>query len=314
MISLVLFSIVIAGVFSVAVSTTVGFRDQRDLVVTETSVRAPMEFMADAIRNASPATQTGVIQDAYTCQNGAINVVNSSTAPDVLEIVYAAGAVATTISQDSYDLPSPLTPTIMVGNVRQFAVGDTVLITDNTKGHLLKITAINAGARQLTLASPTCATTSVSYGPGAFVIRAARARFFVCNASPPISVPCPDGIPTLMVDPDGIGPAAAEPLAENIEDMQIALGVDANGDKGIDDPAEWQHSATVGALAGPIRAIRVTLVARAPRGLPGPPTFAHVPAEDRNAATDGAWIGATDNFRRRVLTSTIEIRNLGGSP
>src|SRR6185312_4064680 len=46
------------------------------------------------------------------------------------------------------------------------------------------------------------------------VIRAQHATFTIAAI---------DGIPTLMMDPDAGGPQAAQPLAEGIEDMQIAL-------------------------------------------------------------------------------------------
>jgi len=112
-----------------------------------------------------------------------------------------------------------------------------------------------------------------------------------------------------MMDPDADGPAPAEPLAENIEDMQVALGVDANANKGIDDPGEWAFSSGIGALDGSVRAVRITLIARAPNQLqPLVATYQRPGAEDRPAAA------TLDTYRRRVLTSTIEVRNIGGSP
>jgi len=62
-------------------------------------------------------------------------------------------------------------------------------------------------------------------------------------------------------------------------------------------------------LNGQIRAVRVTLIARAPNQLqPLVATYQRPGAEDRPAAV------TFDTYRRRVLTSTIEVRNLGGSP
>ena len=67
MISLVLFSFVIAGVLAVAVSMTQGYREQRAAVEAEGAVRLPLDFLVDALRQASPAVSTGLIQDAATC-------------------------------------------------------------------------------------------------------------------------------------------------------------------------------------------------------------------------------------------------------
>src|SRR5712671_6050324 len=54
MISLVIFSFVIAGILSVAVAMTQGMREQRQAVLAESAVRVPMDFLVDALRQASP--------------------------------------------------------------------------------------------------------------------------------------------------------------------------------------------------------------------------------------------------------------------
>jgi prepilin-type N-terminal cleavage/methylation domain-containing protein len=302
MISLVLFSVAIAGVLSVAVTMTQGFREQRQVIATESSVRAPLEFIADAIRNASPAVPSGDIQDVKNCVTGAIAVVNNTNAPDQLDIVYASGSVVTSL-RTIYDSTTNLA--ITVTDASQLAVGDTLLITNMTKGHLVDVTAVNTATGVLALTAPGCtpALPVGGYPPGSLVIRALRARFTV-----DVTGAATDGVPTLMMDPDADGPASAEPLAENVEDMQIAVGVDVDLNKGI-DAGEWEYSSGVGALAGAIRAMRITLVARAPNQLQGgTASFYRPAAEDRPIAS------TADSYRRRVLSTTVEIRNLGGSP
>lgn len=314
MISLVLFSFAIAGVLSVGVSMMQAFREQRAVVATETSVRAPMDFISDAIRNASPAITTGTIQDVATCTTGAITVTNSTSGPDEISVVYASGAVVTSL-RSTYD--GVTNTSITVTEASQILVGDVLLITDSTKGHLVTVTSnpnvgiIGSGA--IGLAAPGACAQNLPAGgylPGSLVIRARRARFYVDVAGT-----VTDGVPTLMVDmvdyspaKHGPGSPTAEPIAENIEDMQVAVGVDVNGINGI-EPGEWEYSAGTGALAGPIRAVRISLIARAPRQLQaGTATFQRPNNEDR---VDAAPL---DSYRRRVLASTVEIRNLGGSP
>ena len=308
MISLVLFSIVISGALAVAVATTVGYREQREIVATEVSVRAPLEFLSDAIRNTSPGVATGDIQDVRSCTNNAITVVNSTVGPDQFDIVYASGAVVTSLRTQ---YTAVINTSITVTNASQIVIGDTLMITNTIKGHLVNVTSVNTGTGVIGLTAPACVPTlpAGGYLEGSLVIRVLRARFYVDVAG---SVT--DGVPTLMMDPDAGGPIQPEPLAENVEDMQVAVGVDLNVNKGIDDalcPAvgcEWEFSAGIGALAGKIRAMRITLIARSPRALQGTPTFFRSAAEDRPVAA------APDGFRRRVLTSTVEIRNLGDSP
>ena len=121
-----------------------------------------------------------------------------------------------------------------------------------------------------------------------------------------------------MMDPnahDGVD--YDEPLAEGIEDMQIAVGID-NGTDGISDienPAanldEWVGNVATETLplfgVGLIRAIRISLVARSTGKLTGAAVSNSPGAEDHPP-------GPLDEYRRRLLTSIVEIRNLGGSP
>jgi type IV pilus assembly protein PilW len=319
MISLVLFLVAIAGTLNIAVSMSQAYRDQRGVILTENSVRAPMDFISDAIRNSSPAVSTGAkiiaglpsgsVQETMSsgCKTGAIYTTNSTSAPDELYIVYASGAVVTSL-RSAYTAPYT---SITVTDASQLNPGDYLLITDTTTGTVVQIgsgsTAVNTATGAITLTSPACTPTNsyaLAGSPPPLVIRVKKARFYVDTAG---SVT--DGVPTLMMDPDADGPATAEPLAENIEDMQVALGVDVNASGGIDDASEWAYSNGTGSLDGNIRAVRVTLIARAPNQLlPLIATYQRPAAEDRPAAT------TFDTFRRRVLTSTIEIRNLGGSP
>ena len=92
MVSLVIFTFAIAGVLSVAVAMTRAYREQRRVVATENAVRAPLDFIADAIRQASPGASSATITDANDCTftGGAISFVDSTTGPDQLTVVYAS--------------------------------------------------------------------------------------------------------------------------------------------------------------------------------------------------------------------------------
>jgi hypothetical protein len=137
------------------------------------------------------------------------------------------------------------------------------------------------------------------------VIRVLHARFYLDAI---------DGIPSvLMMDPDGDGAAAAEPLADYIEDFQVAAGIDESEDT-IIGADEWGFSGVVGTPATftinrDLRGLRVSLVARAPGSLVATTaTYVRPALEDHAAGT------APDTLRRRVLSSTVDIRNLKGSP
>jgi len=319
MVSLVLFSIAVAGILSVAVSMTVGIRSQRQVVAAEVAARAPIDFLADAVRGASPGASNGDIKDIETCASGAIIVTDSSIGPDQLELVYASGGIVTYLST-AYASTTSTTMNVMDGT--QLAAGDYVLVVDNVfqTGHLAHVTAVNGNT--LTIAAPNCASPLVpsafTYPQYSVVIRAQRALFTVSNDS--------EGIPTLWLDPDGpLGALEKQPLAEGIEDMQVAMGIDTSGDGAIQESAstppvanddEWTGNAAgdtwpSGANSTKIRALRITLVARTTKTITGGDASYLRPAAENHP---GASSTEKDYFRRRVLKSTIEIRNLGGSP
>ena len=311
MISLVLFSFAIAGVLAVAVSMSQGFREQRAAIGAEGSVRVPLDFITDALRQASPGAPTGDIQDAGTCTGKVLKVTNNQTSItggitgwDKLEVIYASGAVVTS-SLDTYDTTSNV---VRVNDASQLIAGDYVVISNTGQGHLFKLTDVTGN--QLTFAPPCggyIPPAGGAYTAGSLIIRAAHVVF---------TIDAVDGIPTLMMDPDADGPAVPEPLAEGVEDIQIALGVDVNGNLQIPevglapDDDEWQGNfAGDSALVGPVRAARVTLISRTTSGLTGNTNpFVRPAAEDHTAA------GVGDRFRRRILKSTVEIRIMAGSP
>lgn len=310
MIALVLFSFTIAGVLAVAVSVTQGFREQRQSITAESAVRSPLDYLADALRQASPGVpDPSKVQDAATCAIGAVTVSNATGAndSDELDVIYASGAVVTS-SRTAY---AGGDNTIELSDASQINVGDHILISDLAAGHLVEVTAKSGD--ELTLASQ-CAGINLppnGYPVGSLVIRAQHGRFFIADL---------DGIPTLWLDPDGdrtTTPADAEPLAEGIEDMQLAIGIDGDGDGGIaeigaaagDD--EWFYNVTGETATGTtVRAVRVTLVARTANQLAGMtvPAFKRPKAEDHEQST------TFDAYRRRNLRTTVELRNLGGSP
>lgn len=307
MVSLVIFTFAIAGVLSVAVAMTRAFREQRQIIATENAARAPLDFIVDALRQASPGVTTGVIKDAGDCTftTGAISIIDYTDKPDELSIVYASGGVVSTTHTAFTSSSTAIT--LPTGHTAQFAAGDYALVTNQAEGTLVKIEGINGDDLQV---QPTCAGAfpTGGYPSGSILVRAQRARF----AIGPI-----DGIPSLLMYTNG-ATTDPEPVAEGVEDLQVALGVDANGDgvlagQAIDinnNTDEWYGNASGETVpAGPVRGVHVVIVSRDTKALSGTASF-YQPGDALNHP------GSTtpDNFRRRLLSSTVEIRNLSGSP
>jgi prepilin-type N-terminal cleavage/methylation domain-containing protein len=321
MVALVLFAAVTVGMMSVAVTMTNGYRDQEVTIATETSTRSTLELLSQGLRGASPGvpkpdnvTQIHAcgtaVQNAFRVENNLV-VAGLASTPDAFTVVMPWGSVLTTTTT------TLTTTTVDVRNPAELLVGDQVLITDNNTGHIYRI-AGKVGSTLTFDALGACAGNAPSagglpiggYPPGSVVIRVVRARFSVGFLAG-------DPVPFLFMDPDAEGPAVAEPIAEGIEDMQIVVGVDTNADGVLSIESatagadEWFGNvvgeASYAGVTG-VRAVRITLVARTAKEATGINAYRLPAIEDRviNATTD--------NFRRRLLKSTIEVRNLGGSP
>jgi prepilin-type N-terminal cleavage/methylation domain-containing protein len=320
MIALLLFSFAIAGILSVAVTTTRSFREQRRIIQTEQAVRAPLDFIVDAIRQVSPGVPTIVgnanlpsLRNSFPpCPGvGAVSFVDNTNAPDELEIVYASGGIVTT----AHSAVSATSNTVLVpsAHVDQFAAGDFLVISDGVYGTLLKVTGVTGNTLQIA-ADSSCADPAqgfpVTYPIGSLIVRAQRARFTVERF---------DGDPnqpwTLYMDPDGAGPLAKEPIAEGVEDMQIAIGVDTDNDNFISEVGqvagddEWIGNVAGEVLPlGTIRAVRIALVAYDTKDITGQASFY------RPSALNRPGTETPEKRRRRVLMSTVDIRNLSELP
>jgi prepilin-type N-terminal cleavage/methylation domain-containing protein len=323
MVALTLFSLVTAGMLSVAVTMVTGFSDQEATISTEGASRATIDYLADALRNSSPGVQTGRITnlDSSLCQTDTLSMTqNTATVPfghtsDSLTVLYASGSVVTTSTSIFAGAG-----TLNVIDGSQFEDDDYAVITNFTDGYFVHIEGHSATT--LTVSSLSCATPFTSVAAGSTVIRARKATFSIGTMSSDAAA----NMPVLMMDGDAEGTrittATSEPFAEGVERLEIVIGHDTDGngalglETGVGD--EWVGNnasdaipaslAVTGTVASSVRAARISIVARSARELQGKNNFRLSAVED---AAQGA---ATDNFRRRTLTTSVEIRNLGGSP
>jgi type IV pilus assembly protein PilW len=312
MVSMVVSMILVGAGFSMAATVMGTYRDHKRVVLIERAARVSLDIVGDAIRNASPGVATGNLGDLVGCgPSGAVRVTDKDDGPDELEVIYGSGGSLTSLRAE-YVLSST---GLQVTDGAGFAIGDLVVISNLDQGHVVAVTDISEvdGDTFLVTGKPDslCATPGLpadGYPAGSLVVRARMARFFIGTAG---------GAPTLMVDPDGDGKGAPEPLAPGVEDFQVAVGVDGNDDGTVVEAAsstdEWFGNVSGDPAAPAVdaadwRAVRLSLTARtmvadaAGSGTPRPPLENH----DGDSALDG--------FRRRSLSATFEIRNLTGSP
>lgn len=323
MISMVIVSIAVAAAFALGFSMVNSYREHRRLMEVERTARVSMEIVADTIRLASAGVPTADLDDLVWCSPFApLAVENNTNAPDELHVIHASGGVLTAL-RATYDTGDAYIDVFIdeAFNGTELQAGDFVIITNGETAHFREIERLasftTADHLLLYLTDSPCSSTPFPAGgfaPGSLVIRAQSTHFYIEDGA------TTGNIPTLMMkpdDPNNIGNEPAEPIAQGIEDMQVAVGVDANDDGALEEgPSttdEWYYnvpgdSAPPLIIDDPPRAIRLTLVARSLNETSSQAASARPGAEDRTAAN------APDVFRRRVLSSVLEIRNLEGSP
>jgi hypothetical protein len=283
-----------------------------------------MTVISNAVRNASPGIKDAMIFDIVGCTAlRGIDVVNSVDAPDELKVVYATGGTLTSI-REAFDQSKD---ELIVEDGSELQAQHQVLVTDFTHARVVNIAdtpTLAGGEWTLPLGTapgdlcafaddyPGIDENNFTYAVRSTVVRAQVAHFYISDTDPPI----------LMMDPDNLGERPPEPIADGVEDMQIAIGIDLDGDGTVEelgengDDDEWFYNHPEDTppadpiTTRPYRALRITVVARSVGEVTTTttPTSLRPEAEDREAST------TPDVFKRRALSTTIEIRNLNGSP
>jgi type IV pilus assembly protein PilW len=172
--------------------------------------------------------------------------------------------------------------------------GELVLITDGTFADLFETSA--AAGNVLTFGGGYSynAVSHSGYGvgpPAATVSKARFARYFIDATTDPAH-------PTLMVD--RMGGQTPQPVADDIEDVQLTYGLDTNADGVVDT---WTASPSVAQVAQ-VRQVRLQLLART-----------RIPdtnwSETRPALGNHAAGTTADGYRRRIVDVVIDVRNSG---
>ena len=159
-----------------------------------------------------------------------------------------------------------------------------------------------SGSNKLPLSSPSALDRQYKDDTPVFIIQAVQ---YTVNNSAPFLGGCSALNPCLAsLDFTGLrgmngGVPSRQVLAENIEDIQFAYGVDADGNGTMDSATGFQNT-----VSDPIKiaAVRATVVAKSRNKDMKGATFTRPAIEDHD-------ISAADNFRRRILTKILKVRN-----
>jgi prepilin-type N-terminal cleavage/methylation domain-containing protein len=313
MISIALFGLIAAAALSLTLSASRSQARSARVDVAQSSLRAALEFLTRDVLMASAGASSGRITPyGASTATTAINLTggNSSTGPDTLELYLVDGSVAAQIPAGVAAGVTSLGVTYEASS-GQFAANTTahpsyVQIGDLTTAIVAQLTGVSGNATTATLtvsALPAGFTSNVYVLPSRHVVYSVATPFGVENqATASASM--------LMLQVDG---GATQPVAEGIEDMQIAYGFDNNGDGAIPEVGaiagddEWLYN-TAGESLGTwsidrLRVVRITVVAKSTSAEPGSAQFGTV-----RSLEDRPTIGA-DAFIRRVMRTEIAVRN-----
>jgi hypothetical protein len=264
----------------------------------------------------------GAASGTITLSSGTVNAVdfvngnNTSAAPyatgtDYLDLYNVDGTtaaqVSTAVAANATSLP--ITYEVLAsGQLGQFISSTTpyqsfVQVSDLTTAVVPQPNSVSATTLDI------AALPGTGFAANAYVMPSRHVVYYVSTTPFAVSDSALQNASMLMMSING---SAAQPLAEGVEDLQIAYGFDDNGDGQLlengttsdewlynnagDNPASHQIANLV--------AVRVTIVVKSTSAankvqkLSSPPTAEdHVPS------------GSSDGFVRRVLRTEIAVRN-----
>ena len=322
LISMVIATVVGLAGFVIFSTSNWTYKVQEDIAEAQQNVRVAMDRIAKDIRLAgfglpSPPFSLTISGQTFTT---AITVTDSSSNADTITILgigYEAGElVGTNASGQSYICYKKITDEEKligldnrVDAKRKYVSigGNTFITLDTTDTDTGECSSVS-GSKKLPLDSPSTLDRAYSANTVVYIIQAVQ---YTINNLSPFLTGCSTNNPCLAsLDYTGLRGGSGndrQPLAESIEDIQFAYGIDSSPKDGkidysgtydigdfLPDPADDSS----------IIAVRATVVARTRNQDPrGSTAFKRPVAENHPEAV------LQDGYRRRAVTKIIKLRN-----
>lgn len=214
--------------------------------------------------------------------------------PDVLSIRYASSQPAKLTG----NMATKNANIQISGNPADFEAGDVLMITDCSSTDVFRATTVSNGGT-VTIAHSNSNNSgnnlSKAYGPDAEVLAFHDVTFFIgINAA---------GNPALYRFDADIAGAAAEEIAENVENMQLQYGLDTNNNGTVDS-----YATTVAAGARVV-SIRVALVFTGTGDVTGANSGLGTATSAQTYSLLGTSYIAPDTRLRKTGAATVLLRN-----
>ena len=300
MAAMAIFAIAMTAVFATFLSQQKSFTIQNRVAEMQQNLRQAVEYISRDIRLAGYGIPDNVAIPATANPDGITSIrslyaTDNATGPDQIYILYMFDMDA---NQPPAVNTAAMTGTgsVNVDNSAGFltAGGELVLITDGATADLFQTTAAGAGVLTFGAGAYNIGHAKL-YGlgpPPSTVAKARFVRYFIDSATDPSH-------PVLMVDRmiPGVPP---QPVADDIEDLQLTYGVDANGN-GVIESGEWSPAPVNLSL---VRQVRMQYVARTRQPEAGW-------SEARPTIGNRTDVATPDGYRRRIYDIVIDVRNSG---
>jgi len=327
--------IVVAAAFTILTTTSRTLRANEQVVDTQQNLRMAMEMLARDFKLAgfgSPGVPVG------NCTNGIVpadqNTGGVDTGPDSVQLLVPA-TKSSGANRWTLRLQTPTAGTTVI-TLQPGAVTD--MVNAGLTANVSYISIGGAATAQVTGFNATASTINVAIPPPLWFQTEDRVYLLQCIRYRVVPAPDPGNVcggvaPCLTRGVAGVvaGPNAEAPIAEGIEDLQLAYGCDGcvtaintgipdhiiddqNASNTFDQADFLSNLPWTAAPLTPdkIQLVQVALVARQAKADQG---F----AEANNAMVGSSSLTVTGdhslpadtNHRRRILVKTVETRNVG---
>jgi type IV pilus assembly protein PilW len=298
MAALVILAIAMTAVFATFTSQQKSFMVQSRVAEMQQNLRQAVEYISRDIRLAGYGIPDNVAIPGTASPAGITSIrslyaIDNTTGPDQIYILYLFDMDANqpaTVNSIAMGSAGSVTVDNAVGFLQ--TGGELVIVTNASTADIFQTDSVAGNV--LTFGGVYGTIAHILYGlgpPAATVAKARFVRYFIDGSDP--------AHPTLMVDRNIPG-QAAQPVADDIEDMQLEYGIDTS------TPADGIVDSWVAnpATLSQVRQVRLRYIARTRLPEAGW-------AETRPALGNHPAGSTSDGYRRRTYDIVLDVRNSG---
>ncbi|NOZ12447.1 MAG: prepilin-type N-terminal cleavage/methylation domain-containing protein [Acidobacteria bacterium] len=326
LIAVVVGGLIMAGIYSAFMSSINVFSSQQQISEMQFNAKAVVSFMTEKLANAGSGVSKDVPIPPIAFLDNAATISSTSylNGTDALQ-VRMYGNIGDVMIINSYNgsaanlrLERPNPVDTNPNSNQNTSVGNLLLVWNpgTTQYRLVEIT-------QATDVAAGGGTTKVNFSPGlsiyndsgglganytggrAIMIDQSAMSTFTFFVDTNGVLRMADGAFDLL-NPGASGNPPALPLLDNVEDFQVQIGYDTNGDN-IVDTWSWNYNATSNTPdIKQALVLRCYLLVRSPKA---ERFVSNVSRPDIDPNDGVTYAGAPTNVRRRIYSFTVQLRN-----